>query len=156
MKDSSSKGLGLCDVLAVVFIVLKLIGVIDWSWWWVLAPIWIPVIIVVIAYIVISIVDQVPYYSRGRHGAGFTASPFFFLHTRSAQGGEIINTMQIPFWERYTLTIQEASQYFRIGETKLRKIVSENKDADFVLWNGTRPQIKRTKFERFVDQLNLI
>lgn len=66
------------------------------------------------------------------------------------------NTLQIPFWERYTLTIQEASQYFRIGETKLRKIVSENKDADFVLWNGTRPQIKRTKFERFVDQLNLI
>ena len=54
MKDSSSKGLGLC---AVVFIVLKLIGVIDWSWWWVLAPVWIPVIIVVIAYIVISIVD---------------------------------------------------------------------------------------------------
>lgn len=57
MKDSSSKGLWLCDVLAVVFIVLKLIGVIDWSWWWVLAPVWIPVIIVVIAYIVISIVD---------------------------------------------------------------------------------------------------
>ena len=57
MKDSSSKGLGLCDGLAVVFIVLKLIGVIDWSWWWVLAPVWIPVIIVVIAYIVISIVD---------------------------------------------------------------------------------------------------
>ena len=56
MKGSSSKGLGLCDVLAVVFIVLKLIGVIDWSWW-VLAPVWIPVIIVVIAYIVISIVD---------------------------------------------------------------------------------------------------
>ena len=79
-----------------------------------------------------------------------------FLHTRCARGGEIINTLQIPFWERYTLTIQEASQYFRIGETKLRKIVSENKDADFVLWNGTRPQIKRTKFERFVDQLNLI
>lgn len=58
MKDSSSKGLGLCDVLAVVFIVLKLIGVIDWNWWWwVLSPVWIPVIIVVIAYIVISIVD---------------------------------------------------------------------------------------------------
>ena len=64
--------------------------------------------------------------------------------------------MQIPFWERYTLTIQEASQYFRIGENKLRKIVSENKDADFILWNGTRPQIKRVKFERFVDQLNLV
>ena len=57
MKDSSSKGLGLCDVLAVVIVVLKLIGVIDWSWWWVLAPVWIPVIIVIIAYIVISIID---------------------------------------------------------------------------------------------------
>ncbi len=47
--------------------------------------------------------------------------------------------MQIPFWERYTLTIQEASQYFRIGETKLRKIVSENKDADFVLLEWHTP-----------------
>ena len=62
----------------------------------------------------------------------------------------------VPIWEKYTLTIDEAAKYFRIGENKLRKIVSENKDADFVLWNGTRPQIKRTKFERFVDQLNLI
>ena len=156
MKDSSSKGLGLCDVLAVVFVVLKLIGVIDWSWWWVLAPIWIPVIIVVIAYIVISIIDQVPQLPKRQTRGWLYCQPFLFLHTRSSQGGEIISTMQIPFWERYTLTIQEASQYFRIGENKLRKIVSENKDADFVLWNGTRPQIKRTKFERFVDQLNLI
>lgn len=54
------------------------------------------------------------------------------------------------------MTTSTGKRYFRIGETKLRKIVSENKDADFVLWNGTRPQIKRTKFERFVDQLNLI
>lgn len=144
MKDSSSKGLGLCDVLAVVFIVLKLIGVIDWSWWWVLAPVWIPVML--IRFLITQEVDM-----------GLASLPALsFLHTRSARGGEIINTLQIPFWERYTLTIQEASQYFRIGETKLRKIVSENKDADFVLWNGTRPQIKRTKFERFVDQLNLI
>lgn len=56
-RNASTIGLGLCDVLAVVFIVLKLIGVIDWNWWWVLSPVWIPVIIVVIAYIVISIVD---------------------------------------------------------------------------------------------------
>ena len=67
-----------------------------------------------------------------------------------------MDIMRIPFWEKYTLTIQEAAQYFRIGENKLRKIVSENKDADFILWNGSRPQIKRVKFERFVDQTNLI
>lgn len=63
---------------------------------------------------------------------------------------------KIPFWERYTLSIEEAAAYFRIGENKLRKIVSENKDADFVLWNGTRSQIKRKKFENYIDKLNVI
>jgi len=33
-------GLCLCDVLLVVFVVLKLIGQITWSWWWVTAPFW--------------------------------------------------------------------------------------------------------------------
>ena len=39
--DSSSGGLGLSGVLGVTFIVLKLVGTIDWSWWWVLSPFWI-------------------------------------------------------------------------------------------------------------------
>lgn len=63
---------------------------------------------------------------------------------------------KIPFWERYTLSIEEAAAYFRIGENKLRKIISENKDADFVLWNGTRAQIKRKKFENYIDKLNIL
>ena len=63
---------------------------------------------------------------------------------------------KIPFWERYTLSIEEAAAYFRIGENKLRKIILENKDADFVLWNGTRSQIKRKKFENYIDRLNVI
>lgn len=45
-NSSSSKGIGFCGLLAIVFIVLRIIGVIDWSWWWVLAPIWIPTAIV--------------------------------------------------------------------------------------------------------------
>lgn len=67
-----------------------------------------------------------------------------------------MNTMQIPIWEKYTLTIEEAAAYFRIGETKLRRIVSENRNADFLLWNGNRPQIKRSLFERYIDQCNLV
>ena len=63
---------------------------------------------------------------------------------------------QIPFWERYTLSIEEAAQYFRIGEHKLRQIINENKDADFVLWNGNRVQIKRKLFEKFIDQSSCI
>ncbi len=66
------------------------------------------------------------------------------------------NSMEIPFWEKYTLSVEEAAMYFRIGENKLRRIISENKDANFILWNGTRPQIKRKAFECLIDGINAI
>lgn len=37
----SSPGVGFVGLLTLVFIVLKLTGVIAWSWWWVLSPLWI-------------------------------------------------------------------------------------------------------------------
>ena len=40
-NNSSSSGIGFTGLLTIVFIVLKLTNVIDWSWWWVLAPLWI-------------------------------------------------------------------------------------------------------------------
>lgn len=39
-SNSSSGGLGLFSVLGIVFVMLKLCGVIHWSWWWVTAPFW--------------------------------------------------------------------------------------------------------------------
>lgn len=39
---TTGQGVGIITILGVVFIVLKLCGVIDWSWWWVLAPFWAP------------------------------------------------------------------------------------------------------------------
>lgn len=39
--SSSSSGIGFVGLLTIVFIALKLIGVIEWSWLWVLAPLWI-------------------------------------------------------------------------------------------------------------------
>ena len=66
------------------------------------------------------------------------------------------NMPQIPFWQRYTMSVEEASQYFRIGENKLRRIISENKDADFLLWNGKRPQIKRILFEKYIDRCEAV
>lgn len=46
--SSASGGIGFLGLLAIVFIVLRLCNVIAWSWWWVLAPIWIPVAIAII------------------------------------------------------------------------------------------------------------
>ena len=51
MNETTTHGLNLFDVLLVIFIVLKLVGVINWSWWWVLAPLWIELIIIVILLI---------------------------------------------------------------------------------------------------------
>lgn len=40
-SNSSSSGIGFVGLLTVAFIVLKLTHYIDWSWWWVLSPLWI-------------------------------------------------------------------------------------------------------------------
>ncbi len=58
---------------------------------------------------------------------------------------------KVPVWEKYTLTIEEASDYFGIGTTKLRKIISGDQGADYILMNGTKTLIKRKIFERFID-----
>ena len=41
-NNNTSNGLGLGTVLFIVFLILKLTGNIDWSWWWVTNPLWIP------------------------------------------------------------------------------------------------------------------
>ena len=46
-KSTTSSGIGFSGLLVILFIALKLTGVITWSWLWVLAPIWIPFVIMV-------------------------------------------------------------------------------------------------------------
>lgn len=67
-----------------------------------------------------------------------------------------MSNTDVPIWERYTLTIEEASKYFRIGEKKLRKIAEENKNSNWVILNGNRVQIKRKQFEKIIDSLDVI
>lgn len=45
--------------LAIVFIILKLCNVITWSWWWVTAPLWIPIIIILLGFVFLLILDFV-------------------------------------------------------------------------------------------------
>ena len=47
-----------------------------------------------------------------------------------------MNNNDVPIWEKYTLTIEEAAKYFRIGESKLRKLAEENPVPDWVMMNG--------------------
>ena len=63
---------------------------------------------------------------------------------------------EVPVWQKYALTIREAAKYFHIGEKKMREIVEENKDSDFVVMLGNRAMINRKNFERFLDQAKVI
>lgn len=62
----------------------------------------------------------------------------------------------VPIWEKYSLSVEEAAIYFRIGENSIRNIIKENPDADFWFWNGNRKQIKRKLFEKYMDSLQAI
>lgn len=53
---SSSSGIGFFGMLAIVFIALKLMGYIAWSWWWVLSPLWLPLVIILSILLVIGLV----------------------------------------------------------------------------------------------------
>jgi hypothetical protein len=57
-NNSAGTGIGFCGLLTLVFIVLKLVGVINWSWVWVLSPIWIPTILVCIIMIVLIVITR--------------------------------------------------------------------------------------------------
>ena len=64
--------------------------------------------------------------------------------------------MEIPIWEKYALTIDEAALYFRIGENAIRRIISENQDANFWFMIGNRKLIKRVLFEEYVNGVTVI
>ncbi len=70
MDNRNSKptngGIGVCTVLFLIFLVLKLVGVIDWSWWWVTSPIWIPIALGVVIFIVAFIVLFIINYRRNK------------------------------------------------------------------------------------------
>ncbi len=59
---TSSSGVGFAGLLTIAFIVLKLVGVIAWSWWWVLSPLWIGfalfVVVLLIVLLVIAVSDR--------------------------------------------------------------------------------------------------
>lgn len=64
--------------------------------------------------------------------------------------------IEVPVWEKYTLSIEEAAEYFRIGQKRLREIAAQNPNADFLLCNGNRVQIKRKLFEKYIDEVTVV
>ena len=57
----------------------------------------------------------------------------------------------VPIWEKYMLTVDEAAQYFGIGEKKIRMLIAENADC-FTVQVGNKSLVNRQKFEKFLNQ----
>lgn len=63
---------------------------------------------------------------------------------------------QIPLKDKFCLTIDEATEYFNIGEKKLRKIVADYIDSGMIIQNGVKILIKRKRFEDFLEEMTAI
>lgn len=68
--------------------------------------------------------------------------------------GNVVKTEGIPIWQKYALSVKEASEYFHLGETKLRKLIRRDRYAPYLIWNGGRVYFKRKKFEEYLDKEN--
>ena len=62
----------------------------------------------------------------------------------------------VPLWERYALTVDQAAAYFGIGTKKIRNMISVYKDSKWYLLNGERVLIKRELFENFLNEIQAI
>ena len=67
-EKTTSGGFGFGSALLLTFIILELVGVINWSWWWVLSPIWIPVVLLMAASILLFVVYRIVKYFRLKNG----------------------------------------------------------------------------------------
>ena len=65
-KMVNTGGIGFSGLLTIVFITLKLTGYIDWSWWWVLSPLWIPFAVGMTIIVLLAIFTNGKFYVRRR------------------------------------------------------------------------------------------
>jgi hypothetical protein len=58
-NNNGSGGVGFWGLLLLVFIVLKLLGFIAWSWVWVLSPFWIPLAVTLVVIVLVSVIPPI-------------------------------------------------------------------------------------------------
>ncbi len=62
-----------------------------------------------------------------------------------------MDRIPIPIWKKYSLSVEEAAEYYGIGEKRLYSILHEHVGADFILEIGSHIRIKRELFEKYLD-----
>ena len=62
---------------------------------------------------------------------------------------------KVPVWEKYSLSIAEAAEYFGIGENRLRSLINVHREEDYILEVGAHVRIKRRLFEVYLDRASI-
>jgi hypothetical protein len=65
-NENKSNGIGIGMILFIVFLVLKLTGTIDWSWWWVTSPLWIPFAAAMVILGIVGVIAMVIEYINNK------------------------------------------------------------------------------------------
>lgn len=63
---------------------------------------------------------------------------------------------ELLYSQKYCLSVKQATEYFGIGEKKLRKIIEDNIDSGMIIQNGTKYLIKREAFEQWLNGITAI
>jgi hypothetical protein len=70
MKNTNT-GLSLTSIVFIVFLILKLTGNIDWSWWWVTSPLWLPVCVLLVIFVITVLISLLYIAHTGESVDGF-------------------------------------------------------------------------------------
>ena len=63
---------------------------------------------------------------------------------------------EIPFYEKYVMSTEEASDYFHIGINRLRRMIRDEPESEWILWTGAHACIKRKLFEKKIDTMSAV
>lgn len=85
----------------------------------------------------------------------------WYLMTMGSQSSNDENELEnqsidIPIWKRYLLSVTEAAQFYHIGEKRLRQIVDIHPNGEFYLLVGNKVLFKKEKFEQFLAESTAI
>jgi hypothetical protein len=67
-QNTTQRQIGLATIIFINFLILKLTSVIDWSWIWVLAPVWIPVAFKIVLWIILKVIELIEIIKTNKNG----------------------------------------------------------------------------------------
>ena len=67
-----------------------------------------------------------------------------------------MSDIQVPVWEKYALRVEDPSQYFSVGQNKIRQLAQQDRFGNWYMMNGNRLLIKKKQFEKMLDKIDTI